>query len=135
MLTVKRLKVFYPSGKEFVHDVELTRRFRNLVNKKFAINAKHGMIYSGIECFTDSFCKINVFDYKIYSSNFDSVSLTLLANETAEFRVVLKEKGFTIEFEEFGVDTLEEVKSLGNFIEIKEVNGISNISEILRSQR
>lgn len=136
MVIVKRLKVFYPSGKEFVSDYELTSMFKNLVNRKHSLNQEHGMLYSGIEFFTDNFCKINVFDREIDFAKVNAIpECTALADETAYFRELLESKQFKVVFDEFQVETLEEAKCLGSFTEIKFENGISNISEILRSQR
>ena len=132
-MIVKRLKVFYPSGKNFVLDEKLVSKFASLVDSKISQNLSNGMVFSGIHFLPLCFVKINVFDREFTKDTYPAIDKESL-NETLSFRESLSELGYRVVFDEFPM-SLYAAKNLGDFIEIKEVNGASNILEILRSQR
>lgn len=91
------------------------------------------MVFSGIQFLPKSFTKINVFEREFTKEDYPTVVGDSL-DQTFKFRRRLSDLGYDVRFDSFPA-SIEHIKILGDFIEIKEVNGISNISEILRSQR
>lgn len=132
-MLVKRLKVFYPDGKDFVSEEELVSQFSNLIDSKISQNSKQGMVFSGIQFLPNYLVKINVFERAFTEADYPAVDEDS-HRQTLAFRENLSRLGYRVSFDEFET-SMAGAMCLGTFIEIKEVNGISNISEILRSQR
>ncbi len=132
-MIVKRLKVFYPKGKDFVSEEDLVSKFVSLVDSKISQNLQNGMVFSGIQFLPYNFVKINVFEREFTQEDYPNVAEDSF-QQTLAFRESLSERGYRVVFDTFST-SLDAALGLGDFIEIKEVNGISNTLEILRSQR